>query len=54
MVVIPIISQWELYIAMSTRVPTKPAQIPNAAFPLPDDGLHEMWSELANWIKVIQ
>ena len=33
--VFPIISLWELYVAMATRVPIQSAQKPYAAFPPP-------------------
>ena len=33
--VFPIISLWELYVAMETRVPIRPGPEPNATFPSP-------------------
>ena len=40
--VFPIISLWELYVAMAARVPIQSAQKPYAAFPLPDEALDEI------------
>ena len=37
-----ILSLWELYVAMTTNVPNQTAQKLYAAFPLPDDALHEI------------
>ena len=33
--VFPIVSLWELFVAMETRVPIRPGQKPNATFPPP-------------------
>ena len=40
--VFPIISLWELYVAMATRIPIRSAPKSYAACPLPDNALHEI------------
>ena len=39
----PIITLWELTVAMETRVPIRPGPKPNAAFPLPNDASDKIW-----------
>ena len=47
--IFPIISLWELSVAGETRVLIQSVQKPYAAFTLPSDTTHKIWSRLANW-----
>ena len=46
----PIITLWELSVAMDTRVPIRSGPKPNAAFPHPNDGSNIISLRLAYWL----
>ena len=46
---IPIITLWELSIAMDARVLIRSGPKPNASFPLPNYASDKIWLQLTNW-----
>ena len=47
----PIITLWELSVAMDNRVPIRSGPKPNAAFPPPHDGSDRISLRLARWLR---
>ena len=47
--VFPIITLWELSVAMESRVLTRSGPKPEAAFPHPNDASDKIWLRLACW-----
>ena len=49
--IFPIITLWELFVAMETRVPILPGPKPNAINTLPQCCLDKIWLQLAHWLR---
>ena len=47
---LPIVSEWELSVAMETRVLIRSGPKRNAAFPLPHDASDKIWLQSAHWL----
>ena len=49
--IFPIITLWELFVAIETRVPILPGPKPNAINPHPNFASDKIWLQLTHWLR---